>query len=160
MKGPLDTWTDEGTLAELRRSFAHAFEWIEPGDQICRPWLIPHEIKPFRAFYIHSLQFKPFIQNHGYMDTLGFRIGDFAYFTDLLDLSDDAKATLHDLDLWIVGALSMDNSQETHASLKKALAWIDELKPKRLVITHMASAWITMPWRPCARLALSPRMTT
>lgn len=31
------------------------------------------------------------------METLGFRIGDFAYSTDVLDLSDDAKSMLQGL---------------------------------------------------------------
>ena len=53
----------------------------------------PHGRKPNRAFDIHNLQFEPLIPNHGYIETLGFRIGDFAYSTDLMDPSDDAKAT-------------------------------------------------------------------
>lgn len=140
MKGPLDIWADDITLEELHERFGYAFEGLEPGERIYKPWLIPHDIdlnNGLGAFEINSLRFKTFTQDHGYMETLGFRIGDFAYSTDLMDLSESAKAKLHGLDLWIVGALTEDSSHETHASLDKAFAWIEELKPKRAVITHM-----------------------
>ena len=137
MQGPLNIWADEITSNELRHRFSYAFEGLEPGERIFRPWLIPNRITPPNSFNIHSLQFTPFVQDHGYMNSLGFRIEDFAYSTDLVRLSDAAKASLLDLDLWIVGALTTDNEHETHASLDKAYAWIRELGPKRAIITHM-----------------------
>lgn len=140
MKGPLDIWADDSTMEELEERFGYAFEGIEPGYSIYRPWLIPNDIdlsNGLGAFEIHSLRFNAFTQDHGYMETLGFRVGDFAYSTDLMDLSEAAKAQLADLDLWIVGALTNDPNHQTHVCLDKALEWIDELRPKRAVITHM-----------------------
>lgn len=135
LRGPLDIWTDAATLKELRARFGYAFEGLEPAGKIYRPWLIPHEITG--DFDVAGIAIRPFVQSHGYMDTLGFRIGDFAYSTDLRSLPDTAKEALQDLDLWIVGALTDDDSHETHASLNIALGWIAELKPNRAVITHM-----------------------
>jgi phosphoribosyl 1,2-cyclic phosphate phosphodiesterase len=71
--------------------------------------------------------------------TLGFRLGDFAYSTDVLDLPDAARAQLRDLAVWVVGALS-DIPHPAHAHLEKVLDWIAELKPRRAVITHMSNA--------------------
>ncbi|MFL2770491.1 MAG: MBL fold metallo-hydrolase [Rhodospirillaceae bacterium] len=137
MHAPLNIWADELTLSELRHRFSYAFEGLAPEQRIFRPWLIPNSINPPKPFNIHSLQFKPFVQDHGYMKTLGFRIDNFAYSTDLVRLPDAAKASLQGLDVWIVGALTTDNEHESHASLDKAFSWIKELKPKRAVITHM-----------------------
>ena len=146
--GPLDTWADADTLQELQTRFGYAFEGLKPGESIYRPWLIANEIKAngIKAngitgeFEINSMHFKTFTQNHGFMETLGFRIGSFAYSTDVLDLSDDSKDVLRGLDLWIVGALTNDSAHETHVSLDKALEWIEDLKPKRAIITHMGPA--------------------
>ena len=139
MGGALNIWADTETLMELKTRFGYAFEGLPSGEKnIYRPWLVAHEISA--AFDINGLLFKTFVQDHGYVETLGFRIGDFAYSTDLLDLGAEAKAMLHGLELWIVGALTNDSAHETHVSLDKMLDWIHELKPKRAVITHMGPA--------------------
>jgi len=135
LKGPLDIWADQETLTVLQKRFGYAFDGLKPGEQIYRPWLVPHTIDG--PFEISDLPIDPVKQDHGYMSTLGFRMASFAYSTDLRDLPDNSKAALQDLDLWIVGALTDKDDHETHVSLTRALAWIEDLKPKRAVITHM-----------------------
>lgn len=138
MNGPLDVWADVETLKELETRFAYAFEGIDlRKSTIYKPWLIPNVIDPPVPFTVGALDFLPIVQDHGFMETLGFRIGDFAYSTDVVRLPDRAKKALRNLDLWIVGALTNDNTHETHVSLDTALEWIEELKPQRAVITHM-----------------------
>ncbi|MBV5334011.1 MBL fold metallo-hydrolase, partial [bacterium] len=67
---------------------------------VYRPVLQAHIIDgPFAAA---GVAVTPFIQDHGYINTLGFRIGNFAYSTDVVRLDDDAFAALEGLDLWIV----------------------------------------------------------
>ena len=135
--GPLDIWADVETMKELETRFGYAFEGIASGQPIYRPWLIPNIIDAPMPFRVKDVEITPFLQDHGVMDTLGFRIGDFAYSTDLMALPAAAKAALQDLDLWIVGALTNDQAHQTHDSLDVALDWIAELKPKRAIITHM-----------------------
>jgi phosphoribosyl 1,2-cyclic phosphate phosphodiesterase len=43
---------------------------------------------------------------------------------------------LQDLDLWIVDALRYE-PHIAHFSVKQALGWIERLRPKRAVLTHM-----------------------
>jgi phosphoribosyl 1,2-cyclic phosphate phosphodiesterase len=38
--------------------------------------------------------------------------------------------------VWIVGAIAL-TPHPTHAHLDKVLSWVDELKPRRTIITHM-----------------------
>ena len=45
-------------------------------------------------------------------------------------------AALRGLDLWIVDCLRPE-PHWTHAHLDLTLSWIEELKPKRAVLTHM-----------------------
>ena len=135
--GPLNIWADVETMKDLETRFGYAFEGIKPGQPFFRPWLIPNIIDPPQPFCVGDMEIKPFIQDHGVMDTLGFRTGNFAYSTDVIRLPDTAKASLQNLDLWIIGALTNNNAHQTHVTLDKALDWIAELKPKRAIITHM-----------------------
>ncbi|NKB45595.1 MAG: MBL fold metallo-hydrolase [Alphaproteobacteria bacterium] len=135
--GPLDIWANVETMKELETRFGYAFQGIPAGQPIFRPWLVPNIIDAPMPFRIGDMEITPFVQDHGVMDTLGFRIRDFAYSTDLMALPKAARAALQDLDQWIVGALTNDDAHQTHVSLDRALEWIANLKPKRAIITHM-----------------------
>ena len=78
----------------------------------------------------------PIKQIHGRMTSLAFRIGGLAYSPDVSDLDDEAQHQLQDLDVWIVDALR-PTPHPSHLSLDEALAWIERLKPKRAILTHM-----------------------
>jgi phosphoribosyl 1,2-cyclic phosphate phosphodiesterase len=66
----------------------------------------------------------PFVQDHGYSTTLGFRIGALGYSTDVTELDDAAFAALAGIELWIVDCLRYE-SHPTHSHLAKTLAWIE-----------------------------------
>ena len=67
--------------------------------------------------------------------TLGFRIGRFAYSTDVIELDEAAFAAL-DGSTPIVDCIRHE-PHATHSHLAKTLAWIERVKPKRAVLTHM-----------------------
>ncbi|MGD2134142.1 MAG: MBL fold metallo-hydrolase [Maricaulaceae bacterium] len=83
-----------------------------------------------------AITVEPLDQDHGYVRSLGFRFGRAAYSNDVVELPDDTKARLKDLDLWIVDALQ-DAPHRTHAHVDKTLDWIEELAPKQAVLTNM-----------------------
>lgn len=139
MGGPIPVYGEAETLKVLEYRFAYAFQGIPEGKPIFRPWLIPHVIEPGQEIAVGPLPARAFIQDHGYgAVTLGYRFGDAAYSTDLIDLPAASKDVLRGLKLWIVGALQ-DAPHVTHASLDQVLAWIGELTPERAVITHMSN---------------------
>jgi phosphoribosyl 1,2-cyclic phosphate phosphodiesterase len=102
-----------------------------------KPCLNAHVVQPGEVFKAAGLDVLPFDQDHGFMKTLGFRFGDFAYSTDLVDLDEAAFAALDGIKFWLVGCLGTA-VHPTHAHLDKVLGWIDRLKPERAVLTHMA----------------------
>jgi phosphoribosyl 1,2-cyclic phosphate phosphodiesterase len=121
-------------LAEAERRFGYAFKPVIPGRPVYRPALTPHEIAgPFTAA---GMPVVPFIQSHGFSETLGFRIGALAYSTDVVELNDDAFAGLAGIELWIVDCLRRE-PHPTHANLAKVLVWIRRVRPRRAVLTHM-----------------------
>ena len=70
------------------------------------------------------------------MTTLGFRIGAFGYSTDVTELDEAAFAALEGIELWIVDCLRRA-PHPTHSDLTKTLGWIERVRPRRAVLTHM-----------------------
>jgi phosphoribosyl 1,2-cyclic phosphate phosphodiesterase len=140
MYAPLPIYADDITMNALKNSFSYVFKGIKDVDKATyfRPCVEPNIITPFKPFNVKGIEIIPLLQNHGYMDSLGFKFGNkFAYSTDILDMSDESLNMLHGLDLWIVSCYSFD-PHPTHAHLDKVLEWMDIIKPKQTVITHMS----------------------
>lgn len=83
-----------------------------------------------------EIAFIPFLQYHGAVNSLGFRIGDIAYTSDAVGLPEESFATLHGVKVWIVDALQ-PTPHKTHAHLDMALEWIAQVKPERAILTNM-----------------------
>jgi phosphoribosyl 1,2-cyclic phosphate phosphodiesterase len=75
-------------------------------------------------------------QQHGDIHSLGFRIGDVAYCSDISDFPPDTVEKLEALDVLIIDACSI-RYHPSHLSLEQSLDWIDRLKPKKAILTHM-----------------------
>lgn len=134
--GPIDCYADAPTLADITRRFGYIFTPKEHMKRWYKPALIPHEITPYETFHVGGLPILPFFQHHGPVHSLGFRIGDFAYSTDVRELPEDSFRALEGVKLWIVDCLQEDPSP-THSHLAQTLEWIARLKPERAFLTHM-----------------------
>lgn len=134
MRAPLPIFASPETLAGIRTRFSYVLGEVDEGHSIYKPMLIPTEIQG--PFTIGPLGVVPFDQDHGHMRTLGFRIGAFAYSTDVVDLPETSFAALAGIDTWLVGCLSYD-PHPTHAHLDKVLGWIERVKPRRAFLTHL-----------------------
>jgi phosphoribosyl 1,2-cyclic phosphate phosphodiesterase len=119
------------TFKMLKRNFAYAFA---AEDKLYQPFYLDHEI--VGPFAIGDMQVRPYEQSHGYLTSTGFRIGDVAYSTDLINLPEQALETLKGIDTLIVQALRSD-PHPTHAHLELALDWINQIRPRRAILTHM-----------------------
>lgn len=128
---------DRQTIAMLRQRFPYAFIQPKPEISWIRPCLIPHEIELGKAFSAGEMTFLPFAQKHGKLPTVGLRVGNFAYSTDVNALDDDAFDALRGIDIWVVDCLRYAPSY-SHAHLALTLEWIRRAQPRLAVLTHMA----------------------
>ena len=78
----------------------------------------------------------PFRQIHGRIDSLGYRIGDVAYSSDISALPTESEVMVSGLDVWIIDALRRD-PHPTHFHLAKALEMIERFKPKQAALTNL-----------------------
>jgi phosphoribosyl 1,2-cyclic phosphate phosphodiesterase len=133
---PLEAFGMEQTLAILRQRFDYAF-LPSTGPVFFRPAVEPVRVQPGEAPLIAGHQVELLRQDHAVMDTLGLRIGAFAYCTDLVRLPPESLARLHRLDTWVVGCFQR-RPHKVHANLDQVLDWVGMLKPRRTVLTHMS----------------------
>jgi len=134
----MDIYADEQTLARLTEAFRYCFE-TPPGSNY-PPIVMPHLIRHDKAFTISGeggpITFTPLPQIHGDIRSLGFRIGNLAYCSDVSDFPPETLTLLQGLDTLIIDALQY-RPHPSHLSLGEALAWIERLAPARAVLTHM-----------------------
>lgn len=133
----IKTYMDEATASTLYRKFEYAFQGANAYPAI---YDVQPLISPYQTFQLNgpggTVEFLPVDQEHGHIRSLGFRIGDVAYCNDLNELPLKSKQFLGGLDLLVIDALRY-TPHPSHAHLDKTLAWIDELKPKRAVLTNL-----------------------
>jgi len=134
----IDVYLDEATSRAMHARFGYCF--MTPPGSGYPPILHEHRIMPGHEVTIDGdggpITVLPFLQSHGDIPSLGFRIADVAYSADLVDLPAESIDALAELEIWIVDALRY-KSHPTHFSLSDALAWIDRLGPRRAVLTNM-----------------------
>jgi len=136
MEASIDVWADPETLKTIDVRFPYVFTPQDPSASfIYKPLLNPRTIDG--PFQIGAVAIQPYWQDHGYSQSLGFRFGRFAYSTDLVDLSEEGFDALAGLDLWLV-ACTLDFKHSTHAWTDRVMGWIERLKPKRTVLTHLS----------------------
>lgn len=130
----LDIFATKETLAEITSSFPYLFR--DDQEKLYASYMKANEIH-YGKFKIGNISGICFEQNHGYSKSLGFRIKNFAYSTDVMELNDDMIHILQNLDVWIVDCLCKSDKRPTHANLDTVLDWIEKLKPKKTYLTHM-----------------------
>lgn len=135
---PLPAYATAPVLAELARRFAYAFEpWNGAG--FSRPVLEGRAVAPGQTIAVAGLQVRLFDQDHGFSRTLGLRIADFAYSTDVRELDEAAFAALAAIDTWIVGCFQRRGPHSVHADLERVLGWVRRLGVRRTILTHMGT---------------------
>jgi phosphoribosyl 1,2-cyclic phosphate phosphodiesterase len=134
----IPVYSNKITIESLQQRFDYVFSkktqqaWIRPSLQ---PTVIPEgDVVQFDVLGVAVTAFK---QGHGKSESLGFRIGDFAYSTDVDFIPEKSFEALAGVKVWIVDCLRYVKSY-SHSHLEQTLAWIARVKPERAVLTHMS----------------------
>jgi len=137
----IPVYADKSTLERLYQGFGYCFR--SPRGSNYPPILRAHEISPNNHFQITgqggTISFMPLLQIHGSGHSLGFRIGNMAYCTDVNQFPPETLQQLYNLDMLIIDALQYER-HPSHFSYQEALTLIKELQPKRVLLTHMHTA--------------------
>lgn len=128
---------DAATWATLQRRFGYIFEAEGGYPAICDPVALPPLGEAFRIQGPSGdIPVTTFDQDHGGVRSVGYRFGDVAYSSDVVDLPESAFEALKGVDVWIVDALRW-RPHPTHAHVDLALSWIERVAPRRAILTNM-----------------------
>lgn len=121
-------------LAEVRERFSYIFhENPYPGAPMIEQVVISKD----EPFEVAGILFQPIEVMHGNLPVLGFRIGDFAYITDMKTISPSEKSKLAGIKTLVVNALHL-SQHHSHLNLEEALSFIDDLRPEEAWLTHIS----------------------
>lgn len=131
-RSPVSLYAQGRVLAEIKKRFEYAFlPQAYPG----APQFYLNEI--LMPFHIKDVLITPIPVMHGPLPILGYRIGNFAYLTDVKYISDASLDLLQDLDVLILDALH-HKEHHAHLTLVEAIAYAGKIGAGKTYFTHMS----------------------
>lgn len=128
---------DPRTRANLNARFGYIFEGEGGYPAICDLVDLPEYGHPFTIDGPSgAIPVVAFDQNHGDINSVGYRFGDIAYSSDVVALPPESFMALEGVRIWIVDALRY-RPHPTHANVEMALEWIARVRPQRAILTNL-----------------------
>lgn len=124
----------EETLANIRRIFTYAFSGAPTLSDVPRLSL---QVLDNRPFSIQGVEVLPIPLWHGEMPVLGFRIGNFAYCTDVSRIPEASYERLQGLEVLILGALRY-KPHPTHFTIAEAVREAQKIGAGITYFTHLS----------------------
>jgi phosphoribosyl 1,2-cyclic phosphate phosphodiesterase len=129
----IPVYADQTTLSRLRLVFDYAF-----GEGDLRPGIPNLGGRVIQGpFEIGGLRVQPLELLHGSRQILGFRIGDFAYCTDVSKIPDHTYADLSGLKILVLDALR-EAPHPTHFSVDEAVREAQKISAQKTYFIHMS----------------------
>lgn len=131
--GDINIYADEKTSRHLHEMMPYCFgTHLYPGV----PRLCIHPARPHIPIHIGDIDILPIEVMHGKMPILAFRIGDFAYITDMKTISEADMQLLHGVKTLVVNALRREKEHHSHQLVSDAIAFIEKVGAERAYLTH------------------------
>lgn len=134
-QGDIPIYAHERVISSLKRRFDYIFEKEDkyPG----APSVEVITVEKDKPFAIGNTTVEPILAMHGDLEIFGYRIGDFAYFTDVKSMAKYQSDKLKGVKVLVVSALR-EEPHATHFNLAEALDFIAMIQPERAYLTHIS----------------------
>jgi phosphoribosyl 1,2-cyclic phosphate phosphodiesterase len=140
-EAPIDIYAEALVLDTLRSMFKYIFEAHHNVNPTFVATLIAHTVEVATPLQLHGATWTPLRLLHGRLPVLGFRIdyegSSLAYCTDVSAIPPETFPLLTGLDVFVIDGLRYKH-HPTHLTVEQALAVIDQVRPKRAYLTHIA----------------------
>lgn len=137
-KKRIDVYMSDAAGQRIKNAFDYCFQ--SPEGSGYPPILNAHGIEAGEDVTIEgpggSIHIRAFLQEHGSINSLGFRVKNFAYSVDLSGLPKESHPAVSGLDVWILDALR-PVPHPSHLSLPESLQLIERMAPKQAVLTNL-----------------------
>ena len=125
---------EPNVAASIRRNLFYCFkEHPYPGS----PHLTMHEVAIDTPFAVGGLEIVPIRVMHGRLPMVGFRIGPFAYITDMTEVPEGEMSKLSGVETLVVNALRIE-SHPTHQNIDEAVAFAQRVGARQTYFIHMS----------------------
>ncbi|WP_026916083.1 MBL fold metallo-hydrolase [Christiangramia portivictoriae] len=133
-QGDIPIYAHQRVLNSLRKKFDYIFtsEDRYPG----APAVIENVVHN-KEFQFEGLKVMPVDFKHNKLQVFGYRLGDFAYLTDIKTITDEEISKLKGLKVLVVSALRRE-PHHSHFNLEEALEFVEMVKPERTYFTHIS----------------------
>ena len=131
--GQIDVYAEQNVSQALKQRMPYCFV-TDKYAGIPDLEIIEIDCKPFS---IKNIEIIPIRVLHHKLPILGFRIGDFAYLTDVKTIPIGELEKLKGLDLLVVSALRK-SEHLSHQNLDQAIELVHKIKPKSAYFTHLS----------------------
>lgn len=135
--GPIDIFAGQNVLDCIRHKMEYAFE---DEDRPRVPHFRLNAIQPFKPFFIKQkggLKITPLRIMHGDLPILGYKIGDFAYITDMKTAPKETEDAIRDVELLVINGLR-HKPHPTHQTVEMAVELVQRLGIPQARIIHLA----------------------
>ena len=130
----IDIYSNNITLDALRIRIPYSFrENKYPGV----PSFRLHQIDNNTTFKIGDIEIQPIRVMHHMLPIFGYRIGNFAYLTDVKHIPDEEYVKLKNLDTLVISALRIEEHM-SHLTLEEALEEVRKIAPQKAYFIHMS----------------------
>ena len=134
-QGNIPIYAHQRVLKNLKRRFDYIFETENkyPG----APGVDTIEVQNDTSFFVNNQTIIPINAMHGTLQVFGYRIGDFAYLTDVKTIASVEVNKLKGLKVLVINALRQE-PHLTHFNLQDALDFITLVQPENAYLTHIS----------------------
>ena len=124
------------TYALFGQSVNYMFETSEDG--FYPPVCERKTLTLLKPFTIGDITMLPFEQEHGSIHSLGLRIGNVAYSTDIKRIKDDALDALKGIETWVIdGAGNHARENPVHCCIEEVVEMNERVGAARVILTHL-----------------------
>lgn len=134
-QGDIPIYAHQRVVDSLRRRFDYIFadDNRYPGAPAVKVNLVRNN-EPFPVGDIKAVPIEAF---HNRLPVMGYRLGDFAYLTDVKTISDEESEKLKGVKVLTVNALRKD-PHHSHFNLDEALDFVEKVGPGEAYFTHIS----------------------
>lgn len=134
-QGPMPVYAHRRVIENLKKRFDYIFETVNkyPG----APSVKAIEVVNNQPFAVGNKMAVPINVYHGNLQVFGYRIGDFAYLTDVKTIESAEIEKLKGVKVMVVSVLR-EEAHHSHFNLQEALDFINLVQPEKTYLTHIS----------------------
>lgn len=134
MFGDINIYSNESVINDMHHTLPYLFaENKYPGI----PQITASAYKNHDTITVGDIDVQVFTVMHGKMPISAFRIGNFAYITDMKTIDESELPFLEGIETLVVNALRYEPQHNTHLMVDEAIDFSHKVGAKRVYLTHM-----------------------